>query len=404
MILAVSRFNAKAPLLAIHRAYRCFPPLIPSVQLADFIAANSKAILADWITFAGALGIGHDMDRAELRDHAAEMLTVVATDLRTFQSDAQQMAKSHGLGTLRPNSIISAAERHGTGRAESGFTLTEMVSEFRALRASVLRLWANASGALTVADLQDMIRFNEAIDQALAESASRYADSVDFSREMFIAMLAHDLRTPLAAIVTSSQALPLLSGGHEVPPVAARIERCALRMEKLIDDLLTFAKLQMGTRVPITRALIDLSVRTALAVDEVITANPAHAIFLETTGDLCGRWDGARLHQALTNLLSNAIQHGNPTHRITVAASGELDDVCITVHNVGPTIAPEAMLDLFRPFKRLRSTSMNSWQSTSIGIGLYITERIVTAHEGTIQVTSSNELGTTFTIRLPRCR
>jgi len=141
------------------------------MRLAEFIKANTATILAEWVTFAASSGqAGKAMDLEALRDHAAEMLRTIVVDLETTQSDAEEAQKSKGHAPPETPGILTAAEVHGAGRAEAGFTLGEMVSEYRALRASVIRLWTEASGTLTGEDLSDLTRFNEAIDQATAES------------------------------------------------------------------------------------------------------------------------------------------------------------------------------------------------------------------------------------------
>jgi light-regulated signal transduction histidine kinase (bacteriophytochrome) len=148
-----------------------------ATRLADFIVANREPILAEWEAFARTCAPASDaMDIAALRDHAGEMLAAIAADLRTWQSPYAQSEKSKGNAPEAGEDAPTAAEEHGAGRAESGFTLEQMVSEYRALRASVIRLWTKSRGELGPADLEDLTRFNEAIDQSLAESVSRYTE------------------------------------------------------------------------------------------------------------------------------------------------------------------------------------------------------------------------------------
>ena len=153
------------------------------MRLADFILTNRAAILAEWEDFAktctpasGSMGI------AALSDHASEMLTVIAEDLKRPQGEHEQSEKSKGHAPALADQERTAAERHGTGRAESGFTMDQMVAEYRALRASVIRLWTREQGDATPADLDDLTRFNEAIDQSLAESITRFTQDLDKSR------------------------------------------------------------------------------------------------------------------------------------------------------------------------------------------------------------------------------
>ena len=374
------------------------------MRLADFIEQNIEPILADWVRFAESSGpAGRIMDVEALRDHAAQMLHEIVTDLRTPQTDAQQTEKAKGNADSGPDSDDTAAEVHGSGRAESGFSVGEMVSEYRALRASVIRLWTEAKGNLTGADLDDLMRFNEAIDQSLAESISRYTREIDRSREMFVAILGHELRSPLSVALTGSQFL-LERGALSEPDltVAARVARSMARMNQMIADLLDFTWGRLGSGIPITPAETDLAVVIRQAVDEMAAVHPDAVLQFTPTGNLNGQWDAGRISQVVTNLLGNAVQHGTSGTRIGLTAQGEAADVVLRVHSHGQTIPKVDIPGLFSPFKRFQSDRPASRDSGNLGLGLYIAERIVSAHNGTIDVRSSAEAGTLFTIRLPR--
>ena len=136
------------------------------------------------------------MSGAELRDHATMILQAIASDIETDQTSNEEEQKSKGKGPALSGGE-SAASTHGTMRQDSGFTLVQVTAEYRALRASVLRLWLRQITNETEASFDDMLRFNEAIDQALAESGIRYSDKAARTREMLFAVLGHDLRSPL---------------------------------------------------------------------------------------------------------------------------------------------------------------------------------------------------------------
>jgi signal transduction histidine kinase len=322
------------------------------VRLAEFISANTEPILLEWVAFAESCGpAARLMDDSALRDHALAMLHVIVADLRTAQSASEQSEKSKGNADSTAADPDTAAETHGADRAWSGFTVGEMVSEYRALRASVIRLWIKASGTLTGDDLSDLVRFNEAIDQAIAESITRYTEDLDHSKEMFLAVLGHDLRTPLGAVLMSSQFM--LDTGDLVEPhrtLTARIARSASRMNEMVGDLLDFTRTQLGSGVPIVRAPMDLARMVRNAVDEVGAANPERSFEMSTTGNVAGEWDEARMSQALTNLLANAAQHGAAKWPISVHLRGEPDHVEIVVHNFGKVIPPSEIFGIFSPF------------------------------------------------------
>jgi signal transduction histidine kinase len=214
------------------------------------------------------------------------------------------------------------------GRAQSGFTVNQMVAEFRALRASVLRLWGKQPGPKGEAELEEMVRFNEAIDQAIAESLARYTQDIDQTKERFLAILGHDLRTPLGAIIMSAQFI--LECGELVEPyrgLVDRIGKSSRRMNQMVADLLDFSRTRLGDTIPIARAEMDVTRMLDDVVAEVAASYPDCKLEVEASGELHGVWDCARLTQAMTNLIGNAAQHGSDDTPIRVTARGEAHEV-----------------------------------------------------------------------------
>lgn len=375
------------------------------MRLAEFIETNGEPILAEWVKFARTCGPAGTMDLPALRDHALEMLRTIAADLRRPQTASEQLEKSRGKAVQRDNGAETPAEVHGAGRAEIGFSLEEMVSEYRALRASVIRLWTRATGGLTrEEDIEDLMRFNEAIDQALAESVTRYTEDLDHSKEMFVAILGHDLRTPLGAVIMSSEFM--LDMGELKEPhltLTTRIARSARRMNRMVGDLLDFTRSRLGSGVPIVRAPMDLAKVAHQSVDEMTAAFPKSVFQVSTAGELRGDWDCSRISQVFSNLLGNAVQHGSPGTTITMTVQGEAQEVIIRVHNQGVAIPAADLHGLFSAIKRLKAGASPGRDARgSLGLGLYIAERIVTAHGGNLTVSSTEKAGTTFTVTLPR--
>ncbi len=168
-------------------------------RLQAFIQQNIGAILSEWEVFAKTrIPAAATMSVLEPRDHAGEMLLAIAEDIGRRQSETQREHKARGLAD-GANGRTTAASAHGAIRHLSGFDLIQVVSEFRALRAAVLRLWA-AEGVWQPEDVEDLTRFSESIDQALAESVASYSAKIDESRDTFLAVLGHDLRGPLATL------------------------------------------------------------------------------------------------------------------------------------------------------------------------------------------------------------
>lgn len=374
-----------------------------TMRLHDFIVTRREEILVEWETFARICApASSTMDVEGLRDHASEMLMVMAADLETAQGEVEQLEKSRGRGPERTGSGLTAAEEHGAERAQSGFTTEQVVAEYRALRASVLRLWSRERGGLDSADLADLTRFNEAIDQALAESVDEFTTSVDDAKEMFLAILGHDLRNPLGAILISAD---FMSDTGEMDPVlTAQISECAERATNMVGDLLDFTRSRLGGGIPIHRAEVDLRTIVQNVVDEIRTARPETEIHVETGPKQMGQWDAARLRQALTNLVGNAAEHSPPGTTVDVGFRGAEQAVAVMIHNLGDAISADQLDGIFNPMK-LKTKPHNPAShgpTGNLGLGLYIAERIVQAHGGRIEVESSEARGTTFTVHLKR--
>jgi signal transduction histidine kinase len=252
-------------------------------------------------------------------------------------------------------------------------------------------------------EVLDMVRFNEAIDQALAESVVRYTTDLDESREMFIAILSHDLRTPLGAIITASTFM-LETDELEEPQLTltSRIASSSRRMERMIGDLLDVTRSRLGGGIPIERGPMSMETVVQDVVAELAAVHPARAVEVDMNGDLGGNWDEGRLTQVMANLVGNALDHGDPEKPVAVTLSGREEDVTIVVHNHGVPIVPSMMSRIFKPMKRRQGRDGRPADTTHLGLGLYIAERIMSAHGGSINVASSASEGTTFTIRLPR--
>jgi signal transduction histidine kinase len=377
------------------------------MRLSDFILGNREAILAEWEAFARTcVPASTSMDITALRDHASEMLTVIAADLNTPQNRSEQLEKSVGNAPAGDTDVATAAEEHGADRAQSGYTVEQMVSEYRALRASVIRLWTKAQGELTAADIHDLTRFNEAIDQSLAESVSRFTQDLGHSKEMFLAILGHDLRNPLGAVRMSAEFM-LESNELKEPALTlvTRIARSSDRMIHLVGDLLDFTRSRLGGGIPIVREEMSVGKVVHDVIDEISAAHPDRKVAVDTRGEQRGHWDAARLSQALTNLIGNALEHGAASTPVTIDIRGDDREIAIAIHNGGAAIPPDKLNGIFNPMKSRGATSQataGGGPSGNLGLGLYIAERIVNAHAGRIDVESSEAKGTTFTIHLPR--
>ncbi len=363
------------------------------MSLSAFIREHHEEIISEFAVFAMTLmPPGTAMTEAELRDHAEEILTALVEDLSIEQTGEEQSLKSQGRGSVK--TMEASGKLHADDRIEHGFTFRAVLAEFRALRATVLRLYEE-SGA---SDLTDVRRFNEAIDEALTESMNRFGAQMDLLRDQFIGVLSHDLRTPLGAITMGTSLLAVPEDNPQRrSQVVTRIRSSAQRMERMIGDLLDLTRARLGGSIPLDRRRVDLQQVCEEAMIEIRASQPDAVLQLQASGDLVGEWDGDRLAQVVSNLVGNAIQHGGGTP-VTLTGHEERDSVTLAVHNGGPSIPSDVLPLVFDPLTRGHGKGAGH----SIGLGLFIVRAIVSAHGGDIQVSSSAGAGTTFMVKLPK--
>ena len=371
-------------------------------RLSAFISQNIKPIVVEWEDFARTLTPTSDgMTPLALRDHIRQILQFIVADIQSDQTPKEETVKSKG---KKPRSQTStAAEVHAALRLSGGFNIGQMASEYRALRASVIKLWRKTIPLMDEKDFDDLTRFNEAIDQALTESVTYYTDEVLRSKDLFIGILGHDLRSPVQAITLSAELIPRMGPLNERQAMlAGGMFDSARRIGELIDNLMDVTRARFGGSLPIVRSAMNFGYVAHQLVDEMRAAHPLRTIKLDVPpGDLEGEWDKARIGQVFSNLLGNAIQYGFKDGSIDVGVTGDPDAVTLMVNNQGVPIPAEKIVTIFNPLTRAPATN-NQHASMNLGLGLYITHEIVVAHNGTIQVSSSEQQGTTFTVRFPR--
>lgn len=335
-----------------------------------------------------------------LRDHAEKMLRTVAADMRTPQTRYEQTEKAQGRGPRE--SSDTAAEIHAVARLVTGFSMDQMVSEYRALRASVLSLWLNQETLGQADHIRDMIRFNEAIDQALAESIAAYGSAVESTRKMVLAVLGHDLRSPLSAILMAGDMIQRQAGLDDKGKVlASLVSTSARRANVMINDLLDLARCNLGTGIPVDLRRVELNSICRAVIDELRTAFPQAKIFLEEQAHIIGQFDPDRISQVFSNLIGNALRHGDATAPIKVTVASAHGVPRVSVQNSGEPIPAEVMPYLFKPEGRYSSYSAGERGSAAgLGLGLFIASEIVASHGGRIEVESSAEDGTTFEVVL----
>lgn len=375
------------------------------MKFSVFIKNNLDAIVADWEAFAKQLPAGRTMSALALRDHSREILLAIAADMEVEQSDRERAVEAQDIVPTEVSTTSAAAE-HGALRQMAGFDLVQLFAEFRAMRASVMAFWQRSEGAeANAASVKEITRFNEGMDKALAQSVQRYSGEVATSRDMFLAVLGHDLRAPLSGIGMSAMLLSK-AGLSEAArqQAAARIKRASRDMNRLITDLLEYTRTRLGAGMPIDLAACDLGPVCEASLEDIRAGNPEQPFVQQISGDLTLQADAARMQQALSNLLSNAVQHGSPRSPVTLTADGEVDAIVLKVGNLGDPIPRDALQVIFEPLVQAPNANSEAHvrSKTSLGLGLFIVREIVLAHGGAISVESSTAAGTVFTIRLPR--
>lgn len=380
------------------------------MNLADFIIDQLEAILQEWETFALTLEpAALAMTSKDLRNHCAVMLQALADDLRTTQTGEEQRQKSRGRGPRTAQD--GEGVLHGIARLESHFTIEQLIAEFRALRASVLRLWSLSKPEPRASDLEDISRFNEAIDQLLAASVLSFVDKTRQAAEAeqrrkdeFLAMLAHELRNPLAPIGSAAKLLKMAKGNEAIIDRASDIIARQLRhMVTLVDDLLDVSR--------VTRGMIELK-QEPLALDRIIAdaveqANPQiearhhHLTVTALSETAIVRGDHNRLVQVLTNLLTNAAKYTPEGGHIGLGIELHSRHVILSVEDDGIGMAPDFQPHAFTLFAQAERTSDRS--PGGLGLGLALVKSLIELHGGTVTCSSAGlGKGSRFAVCLPR--
>ncbi|MDB4930393.1 MAG: Sensor protein [Myxococcaceae bacterium] len=253
-----------------------------------------------------------------------------------------------------------------------------------------------------LARLRTLVRVSQLHARAhRAEQARRETARLQAStRERFIGILGHDLRSPLAAVLMSAQLqrLDLPADAAPARHLVGVIERSARRMERMIADLLDFARARSEEGIPITRGAVDLGALCRRVIDELTAADPTRDLRLEAEPGVVGQWDADRMEQVVSNLVANALAYRVAATPVTVTVRGEAAEATIEVINEG-SIDAQALAALFDPYRR--GAGASGRPATGVGLGLYIVQSIVRAHGGAVEAGSAGGR-TTFRVTLPR--
>jgi signal transduction histidine kinase len=353
--------------------------------VAAYVRANKQAICEAWeVEVSQQLEELRALSRPAIIDHLPEVLGAIADWIDGREGEAMLGFKA-------------LADGHALQRLGHGVEADTVASEYSRLRQVVQRALLAVPSSDEVRE--DQIRFQSAMDLAVNDAMRIYGERRAAIRERFIAILAHDLRSPLGSVRLSAQTLLDLEDlDDRSTALAARVVRGADRMQRIIDSVIEFARGHLGGGIPAVPIAADMGAICRLAADELLAAHPQLAVPVALRGDLRGAWDSDRVHQALTNLLANAQHHGKDAPVVVRAwESEDRQHVTTAVTNHGPPIPSAALPTLFEPFTRAETGNR-----AGLGLGLAIVQMIALAHGARCEVTSSAADGTTFAIGWPR--
>ena len=373
------------------------------MKLSSFIQAQLDQILIEWDAYARTL-FEVPPPHWILRDHAREILLDLTQDIEAPQSHAEQVENPRD---RTPEGIdrSSAAAVHGHQRQTTGFTLIQLTSEYSALRATVMRLWLAHISVFDASVVAEVTHFHQAIDDALAASVVTYSESADKTRDTFLAILGHDLRGPLSTMTMAGSYLVRQTHGDDgMRKLGARVLRSTASMTSMVNDLLEYARSQIGGNIPLVFSQTDVHSVCHAAVEQSEASYPDCPFILTAEGDTTGLFDGPKLQQLVSNLLNNAAQYRSLSDPVTVTVQGDADTVVVRVGNKGPVIPAESLQVIFEPLIQLPAEEGNQTgaPTSSIGLGLFIAREITTAHGGSITAESSEQSGTVFIVSLPK--
>jgi PAS domain S-box-containing protein len=218
-------------------------------------------------------------------------------------------------------------------------------------------------------------------------------------QEQLVGIVGHDVRSPLSVVMMSTRQLQQFELDERPRKAVDRIDRAGRRIEQVVRLLLDFTHARGGKGIPVHVRPLSLRELCTRVVDEMRAAHPHRAVELHGS-PAWGEGDPDRLFQVLANLVENAFKYGAPDRPVTLTTREVDDEVRVEVHNEGPPISEALLPRLFEPFSRGAQT--DETVKLSLGLGLYIVREIVRVHRGTVEVRSTHETGTTFTVRLPR--
>ena len=376
------------------------PPSLIS-HIAKMLREGKEELIGDWISRVRsdpAIPQAHTLDEEALRDNIPRLIDALVDSL----TQSAKRGEPRG-ATAEEIGAETAVREHAQHRMEEGYSLAEELREMGHLRSAFVDM-CTRSGLILKGEESKLV--HAVIDETMTAAALEMEKlaSADLRRdvalrELFTAILGHDLRSPLTGIVLASSKLLARDDLPErVSKDHRRIAANAARMQRLIEDLLDSTRIRAGG-LPITRQPTDLRPICEGVIEEALLAHPRCVLELVAPAEVRGDWDPDRLTQLAQNLVHNAIEHGQHSAPIRIEVRDLGPFVELEVHNLGAPIVPEVLPSIFDPFIQGEPAAR---RSKGLGLGLFIAKAIVEGHGGTIRATSDAEHGTSFIAALPR--
>lgn len=287
-------------------------------------------------------------------------------------------------------------KKHGRERATAhAYTMDQMILEYHILRQVICDVMEEEE-LLTPIEREVIVC---SVEQAVNDAATQFSDTTRDFQDHLSHTLAHDLRNPLTTVKATAQLMKLLLTDPDHIKNISRIIKAADRIDDMIQELLDESRIKASDREDIEFKDCDLD---WLVRDIAEEQNISHKgrFQVQSSGKCVGKWNENYLRRLTENLTTNAIKYGDDKKSVTLTVTQDSTEAVLKVHNFGNPIPENQHANLFTKFKRLSSSETKiGW-----GIGLAVVKGMVDAHNGTIQVESSQSTGTTFIIKLPKHR
>ncbi|RYF24710.1 MAG: PAS domain-containing sensor histidine kinase [Flavobacteriales bacterium] len=251
---------------------------------------------------------------------------------------------------------------------------------------------------LTVYRATERKVYEENLRHAISDAEKKLAEERELAalREQFIAVLGHDLRNPLGAIKTGASLLSRADLSDRNKTIVKLINKSSLRMEELITNVMDFARVRLGGGISLDLEEVQVDPIIEQVTEELKIAFPDRTVTIVSSAKTMIKCDPNRIAQLLSNLVANALTHGQTDEPVTITAKADLKCFELAVANGGKPIPKEVLRTLFEPFKR----EATSPSQQGLGLGLYIASQIAGAHHGTLTAVSQEDK-TCFTFRKP---